>query len=178
MSLLRNKWLWAAALGVFLSGGLLLVVVGYVGLVVYSGLVSGASVVSTLVDIAVPALGGLAVLVVLFVVSVVGGLWVLVQNASVPRSARVASLVDRIEREYSPLGPVGLAELLAPPEPSADERAEQALATLKQQYVDGEITEAEFERRVDRLVTNDSIDEARAAREHCRAIDADAERSR
>jgi hypothetical protein len=162
---------------VCLSGGLLLVV-GYVGLVVYSGLVSGTSIVSTLVDIAVPTLGGVAVLVVLFVVSVVGGLWVLVQNASVPRNARIASLADRVEREYSPLGPVGLAELLMPPEPSADERAEQALATLKQQYVDGEITEAEFERRVDRLVRNDSIDEVRAARERRLAIDADTERGR
>jgi hypothetical protein len=156
----------------------LLVVVGYVGLVVYSGVVSGTSIVSTLVDIAVPTLGGVAVLVVLFVVSVVGGLWVLVQNASVPRNARIASLADRVEREYSPLGPVGLAELLMPPEPSADERAEQALATLKQQYVDGEITEAEFERRVDRLVRNDSIDEVRAARERRLAIDADTERGR
>lgn len=173
---MRNKWLWAAALGVCLSGGLLLVV-GYVGLVVYSGLVSGTSIVSTLVDIAVPTLGGLAVLVVLFVVSVVGGLWVLAQNASVPRSARIASLAGRVERKYSPPGPVGLAELLAPPEPSADERAERALATLKQQYVDGALTETEFERRVDRLVRNDSIDEARAARER-RAIDADVERSR
>lgn len=51
--------------------------------------------------------------------------------------------------------------LLTPPEPSADEQAEQALAELKRQYVDGEIAEAEFERKVDRLVANGSIDEVR-----------------
>jgi len=67
--------------------------------------------------------------------------------------------------------------VLAPPEPSADERAEQALVALQQQYVDGGLTEAEFERRVVRLVTNHSIDEACAARERRRAIDADAERT-
>ncbi len=165
MGLLKNKWLWVAALGVLLSGGLAVVLVGYVGLVVYTALLTGAPVVSTLVELALPTLLGLAVLTALFAVSLVGLLYVLVQNASLPRSERIAALAARAEKEYSPLRIVGLSDLLAPPEPSADERAEQALARLKQQYVDGDLSEEEFERKVDRLVSNDSIDEARAARE-------------
>lgn len=171
MSLLDSKWFWASLLGVLLSGGLLLVTVGYLGLVVYSGLVSGTPIVNVLLDIAIPLLVGVGALVVLLGISAIGLVWAVVRTASLPRSARLARLAERVERNYPPLRAVGLAGLLAPPEPSAEERAEQALAELKQQYVDGEITEAEFERKVDRLVANESLDEARAARERERVID-------
>lgn len=171
MSLLKSKALWVSVLGVLLSGGLLVLAVGYLGLVVYSGIVTGTPIVGVLVDVAVLALVGIALLLVLLAVSVVGLLWVFVRNASLPRSERVASLVGRLEREYSPVGVVGVADLLAPPEPSADERAERALADLKGQYVAGEITEAEFERKVDRLVVNESLDEARADRERRRVVE-------
>ena len=165
MALLRNKWLWASLLGVVLSGGLLLVVIGYLGLIVYSGLANGTPIVAVLLDIAVPLLVSVVFLVALLIFSGIGMLWVVVQNASIPRSERIAILAERVEREYSPLRVLGLSEFLSPPEPSADEHAEQALADLKQQYVDGKITEAEFERKVDRLVANESIDEVRAAHE-------------
>lgn len=165
MALLRNKWLWASLLGVVLSGGLLLVVIGYLGLIVYSGLANGTPIVDVLLDIAVPVLVSVVFLVAMLILSGVAMLWVIVQNASIPRSERIAILVERVEREFPPLRVLGLSEFLSPPEPSADEQAEQALADLKQQYVDGEITEAEFERKVDRLVTNESIDEVRAAHE-------------
>jgi hypothetical protein len=165
MPLLRNKWLWTSLLGVVLSGGLLLVVIGYLGLIVYSGLANGTPIVDVLLDIAVPVLVSVVFLVALLILSGVAMLWVIVQNASIPRSERIAILVERVEREFPPLRVLGLSEFLSPPEPSADEQAEQALADLKQQYVDGKITEAEFERKVDRLVANESIDEVRAAHE-------------
>lgn len=165
MALLRNKWLWASLLGVVLSGGLLLVVIGYLGLIVYSGVANGTPIVDVLLDIAVPVLVSVVFLVALLILSGVAMLWVIVQNASIPRSERIAILVERVEREFPPLRVLGLSEFLSPPEPSADEQAEQALADLKQQYVDGKITEAEFERKVDRLVANESIDEVRAAHE-------------
>lgn len=165
MALLRNKWLWASLLGVVLSGGLLLVVIGYLGLIVYSGLANGTPIVDVLLDIAVPVLMSVVFLVAMLILSGVAMLWVIVQNASIPRSERIAILVERVEREFPPLRVLGLSEFLSPPEPSADEQAEQALADLKQQYVDGKITEAEFERKVDRLVANESIDEVRAAHE-------------
>ncbi|MDS0473590.1 SHOCT domain-containing protein [Natrinema sp. 1APR25-10V2] len=171
MGVFRNKWLWLSVLGVLLSGGLLLVVVGYLALVVYSGLVTGAPIAATLLEIALPVLAVVTLLVAVLAVSSVGALWVFVRHASLPRSERVASAAERLEREYSPLRMLGLSEFLSPPEPSPEERADRALADLKERYVDGDITEAEFERRVDRLVANESIDEARAARERRRVVD-------
>ena len=165
MALLRNKWLWASILGVVLSGGLLLVVLGYLGLIVYSGLANGTPIVAVLLDIATPVLASVVFLVVLLILSGISMLWVIVQNASIPRSERITRLLERVEQKYPPLRILGLSDFLSPPKLSADEQAEQALAELKQQYVDGEITEAEFERKVDQLVTNESIDEVRAAHE-------------
>lgn len=161
----RNRGLWAALLGFVLSGLLLVFGAGYLELVVVSGLLSGAPVLGTLLDIAVPAIVGGALLVALVLVSGVASLYVLLRSLSLPRSARIASVVGRLEGTYPPLGRVGLADRLAPPEPSAEERAERALADLKGRYVDGEMTEAEFERRVDRLVSNEPIDGERGDRE-------------
>lgn len=171
MGVLSNRWFWLSLFGLLLSGGLLLVGLGYVALVVYSGLVGGTPIVSILLDLALPVVGGVAVLLVVFSLSLVGLLWVLVQNASLPRSEGLGRLARRLERQYPPLRAIGLADLLTPPEPTAEEQAEQALAELKQQYVSGEISEAEFERKVDRLVANDSLDEAQAARERERVRD-------
>lgn len=170
MGLLSDRLLWLSALGALLSGGLLAVVVGYVALVVYSGLVSGAPLVGVLVEIGVPVVLATAVLVSVFVGSAVGFAWALARNATLPRSERLGGLAARAEEEYPPLRAVGLAELLSPPSPTAEEREEEALAALKRQYVDGEITEAEFERKVDRLVATESVDEARAERERERVV--------
>ncbi|WP_408959539.1 SHOCT domain-containing protein [Natrinema sp. 74] len=171
MGLHKNKWLWLSVLGALLSGGLLLVVVGYLALVVYSGLATGAPIAATLLELALPVLAAVTLLMAVLAVSSVGALWVFARHASLPRSERAASAAERLEREYSPLRTLGLSEVLSPPEPSAEERADRALAELKEQYVDGEISEAEFERRVDRLVANESIDEARAARERRQVVD-------
>jgi hypothetical protein len=165
MGVLRNRLFWLSLFGILVSGGLLLAGLGYVALVVYTGLVSGTPIVTILLDLAVPLLGGVAALFVGFSLSCIGLLWVSVKHASLPRSDRLGRTAERLERRYPPLRMLGVADLLSPPEPTAEERAEQALADLKQQYVAGEISEAEFERKVDRLVANDSLDEARAARE-------------
>lgn len=170
MALRTNKWLWVSLLGVFVSGGLLVLTAGYVAVVAASALASSASLVAVLLDIALPVLAVAAILVTLLVVSGVGLVWVLIRNAPAIRSDRLASLAGRLEREYPPLRRAGLSDVLEPPEPTAEEQAEAALADLKQQYVDGEISEAEFERKVDRLVATDSIDEARAARERSDAV--------
>lgn len=165
MGWLRNGSLGVSLVAWLVSGSLLLVVLGYVGLVVYSAIETGTPIVGVLLDIAVPYLLVVAALLVVTVLSGLGFVWALVRRASVPRSERLASLARRAEREYPPLETIGLSDSLAPPEPSTEERTEAALADLKRQYVDGEISEREFERRVDRLVANDSLDEARAARE-------------
>lgn len=177
MALLRNRLLWASGIAAALSGTLLLVVVGYLAVLVYSGLASDTPIVDVLVDIAVPVLAVVTVLLVVLVLSCAGAVWALVRAASLPRSDRLAAIAEWLEREYPPLRAVGLSSALEPPEPSAEERAEDALAELKRQYVAGELTEAEFERKVDRLVANDSIDEARAARERRRVVDEASDRN-
>ncbi len=60
---------------------------------------------------------------------------------------------------------VGLAKWYgaedAPGESARDER-EDALATLRERYARGDIDEAEFERRVERLLETESVDRAEA----------------
>ena len=137
MGIFTNRLFWLSLFGLFASGGLLLAGLGYVALVVYSGLVSGTPIVTILLDLAVPVVGGVAVLLVVFSLSCIALLWVLVQNVSLPRSDWLGRMAERLERQYPPLRTIGLADLLTPPEPTAEERAEQALAELKQQYVAG-----------------------------------------
>ena len=165
MRLLRNRALWAAFLGFVLSGLLLVIGAGYLGLVVVTGLLGGGPVVGTLLDLAVPAILGGALLVLLVLLSGIAFLYVLLRSLSLPRSARVAASVARVEGVYPPLRRVGLSDRLAPPEPSPEERAERALADLKARYVDGELTEAEFERRIDWLVSSEPTDRVRIDRE-------------
>lgn len=177
MGWFRNNLLGISLVVLLVSGGLLLVLLGYVGLVVYSALATGTPIVGILLDIAVPYLLIVASLFVVAVISGIGFVWALVRRASLPQSERLESLARRAEREYPPLETIGLSESLAPPKPSPEERAEQALADLKRQYVEGEISEHEFEQRVDRLVANESLDEARAARERQNVLDERSERN-
>lgn len=170
MGLLRNKLLWVSVLGIVLAGVLLLLAVGYLGVVVFAGLASGTPLVGTLLDLAVPAIVGVALLVVLLVVSGVALVWVLVQHVSTSVRGWVVAIPERLERAYPPLRILGLSDLFAPTL-SADERTERALADLKQEYVDGELTEAAFERRVDRLVASESIAEGRVTRERRRVVE-------
>jgi len=117
-----------------------------------------------------------AALATVLVGSVVGLGYALARNASLPRSERLARLAERVEADHSAARSLGLSELLSPPEPTPEEREADALAALKRRYVDGELTEAEFERKVDRLVAAESVDEARADRERRRAIDRESDR--
>ncbi|WP_368085878.1 SHOCT domain-containing protein [Halalkalicoccus paucihalophilus] len=178
----KMGWLSKLGLGISLmvllvSSSLLAVVLGYVGLVVYSAMMTGTPIVGLLIDMTIPYLPVVAVLLTLVVLSGTWFSWSLVRPASVPKHERLASVASRAEREVPLLGSLGLSDSLAPPEPTPEERAERTLAELKRQYVDGEIDEREFERRVDRLVSNDSLEEARADRER-RAVLNDGERDR
>lgn len=171
MGWLRNNVLGISLVALLVSGGLLFVVLGYVGLVVYSALTTGTPIVGVLLDMAVPYLPVVAALFVVAMISGLGFIWTLVRRASLPRSERLQSLAQRAEREYPPLERIGMSESFAPPKPSPEEQAERALGDLKQRYVNDEISEREFERRVDRLVVNESLDEARAARERQNVLD-------
>ena len=170
MGWIRDNLLWISLVALLVFGGLLVVVLGSVGLVVYTALVTGTPIVDTLLDVALPTLAITAGLLVATVFAGVGFAWALVSRVSLPRGERLAALAERAEREYPPLRMAGLSGLLSPPAPSSKERAEDALAELKRRYVEGELDEREFERRVDRLVANESIDEARADRERRDAV--------
>jgi membrane protein implicated in regulation of membrane protease activity len=155
----------ASLLGLLVSGALLIVVLGYLAVVIYSALRTGTPIVGVLLDLAFPYLAIVGVLVVVTTVTAVGSGWGLLRRASIPRSARLQSVLEQAERRHTIVEAFGLSSLVAPPEPSAEERAEEALADLKRRYVAGEIDEGTFERKLDRLVSNDSLDDARAARE-------------
>ena len=161
MGWLRNN-AFVVSLGVLLvSGTLLAVVFGYVGLVVYSALAQGASMVGVVSGLAFPYLPLVAVLLILTMLSALGVGWGILQRLSIPKSERLGIAAERAEQRYPALDGFGLSELLSPPEPST----EDALEDLKRRYVAGELDEAAFERKLDRLVANDSVDDVRAARE-------------
>jgi uncharacterized membrane protein len=167
MGWLRNN-AFVISLGVLLvSGTLLAVVLGYVGLVVYSALGTGASMVGVLSGLAFPYLPIVAVLLVISVISAIGFGWGILRRLSIPRSERLETAAERAEQRYPMLDGLGLSERVSPPEPST----EDALEDLKRRYVAGELDEASFERKLDRLVANDSVDDVRAEREREAMLD-------
>lgn len=151
----------ASLLGFVVSSVLLVVVVGFAALVVFSGVQEGVPVAETLIDLAVPYLPIVTALVVTATLTAIGSAWAVARRASIPKSERLQSTLEEIERRNAAAESLGLSAVVAPPEPTA----EDALEDLKRRYVAGEIDETAFERKVDRLVANDSVEESRAARE-------------
>jgi uncharacterized membrane protein len=148
----------AVSTGAFLVfGSMLALVLGYVGLVLSSAFwsVSGQSVVGVLLDLAIPYLPIIAVLLIATIGSVVSLGWAVLRRLSLPRSDRLHSTAERIEQSSSILDTLSLSDFVAPPEPSEEEKLE----TLKQQYVRGDISEAEFERKIDQLTASESMDD-------------------
>lgn len=159
-------------LGVLIVSGILLAVVfSYVGLVVYAALGSAGSVAGVLLNLAVPYLPIVTALLIAIVIAGFGLGWQVLHRLSIPQSERLQSVAEHVERKYPVFNSFGLSELVSPPEPSADKRAEDALDKLKQQYIAGKIDEATFERELDRLVANESVDDVRAARERETILD-------
>lgn len=71
------------------------------------------------------------------------------RNASIPRSDRLVSLVERLEREYPPLKELDVSQKV---EPTTEDRQQQ----LKDRYVTGDISDEEFEREMEQLIDEDS----------------------
>lgn len=165
MNWVRNHPLAASLGALLLSGSLLVVMVGYVGLVVFSALVTEAAVLNVVGDLAFPYLPIVALLMVITTVSGIGLAWTLLRRFSLPQGGRLHTLTEYGEQRSSMLNALSLSELVAPPKRSAERRAEDVFEALKQQYVEGDIDEYEFEQMLDLLVANDSMDDARAVRE-------------
>lgn len=148
VSLLRDRQLWASILGLVLSVSLSLALVVYLGVVVLVGLVSGGAVLQTLVALALPVLAAFGLFTLVFVLSLVGLVRAIGRSLSVPTSERAADAAALLERLLPPLRVVELSERLRPPAPTTEER----VAELKRRYVAGDLSEAEFERAVGRLL--------------------------
>ncbi|WP_227355481.1 SHOCT domain-containing protein [Haladaptatus salinisoli] len=86
------------------------------------------------------------------------------RRVSMPRDDRLARLVRRAERLHPKADSLGLSKRV---EPTSEDRMDE----LKRKYVEDEITEAEFERRMKRLMDGsmDGSDDQRARRERGRA---------
>ncbi|QIB75413.1 hypothetical protein GL213_03535 [Halogeometricum borinquense] len=169
---LRNRLVLVSFLSLLVSGTLAVVLLAYAAVVVAGAFLSG-SLVTVLLDLAFPELPVFALSVIVAVVSSVGIVYGLARQASLPRGGRVESIARRAERMFPVFRMFGVADVFSEPEPTPEERREDALASLKRQYVEDEISEAEFERKLDRLVANDSVDDARAERERAAVVDED-----
>lgn len=113
-----------------------------VGLIATAGaLLTGGGLLAPLALLVLGPLlsGGLAV------VCGVGLARELARSVSVPRDERIAAAAGRLERLVPPLSALGLAERF---EPTVEDRRE----ALRERYVEGDLSEAEFEARLDDLL--------------------------
>jgi hypothetical protein len=151
MGLLDDRLLAGSLAGLVLSVTLLVGVFGYVAVLAVAAVVPGGSGVDALLGVLFPAVLATAALVGTGLLSVVGLVVGVGRRLSVPKSERAAEAVGRVEAYSDRLASVGLSAHLAPPEPTVEER----LAALKERYVEGELTEREFERRLREVVADD-----------------------
>ena len=155
----RNAhWLLLALVGVTT-----VLAVGTVGVGVFAvlaGLAGGASLGAVLSDAALVLLIA-ACLVAADLAFAVGFLVTLARRASLPslpENDRLADALARVERAVPPLSRLGLSDRFAVSQATRRER-------LKRRYVDGELTQTEYERRVrelldeERAVSDSDVDE-------------------
>ncbi|NUB94008.1 SHOCT domain-containing protein [Haloterrigena sp. SYSU A558-1] len=149
-----RHWLY---FGGFVVTGILLVGVGLLGLFDALSVLSGGTTYSE--EVLVLAMLGAAaewvvaavVLGLIAIAFLVATVVSVLRTASLPRSDRLVSIVERLEREYPVLRQLDASERV---EPTTEDRRQR----LKEQYVDGEISEAEFEREMQRLLDDDAAD--------------------
>ncbi|MFC4551682.1 MULTISPECIES: SHOCT domain-containing protein [Halorussus] len=81
-----------------------------------------------------------------------------VRQASMPRNDRLARVARKVERHYPGARKAGLSERV---EPTTEDRIDR----LKERYVEGEISEAEYERRLQELMADEDVNDERVRRE-------------
>ncbi|UPV73414.1 SHOCT domain-containing protein [Halorussus limi] len=153
-----------------LLGGFLLSLLALVGVTalgafaVLSALLdpaAGAPVLVVLLQTAAPFVAVAAMLGVVSILLLVGLAVAVVRSASIPRDDRLARLARKVERYYPDARGLGLSDRF---EPTTEDRIEE----LKQQYVAGEITELEYERRLQDLMGEEGVSDERVRRERDR----------
>ncbi|RKD98306.1 SHOCT domain-containing protein [Halopiger aswanensis] len=156
--MVSRRWLY---FGGFIASTALLLGVGLLGVLDALSVLSGSVprgeefILLAMVGEAAEwiALGlGLGLLAALFLAATVVSV---LRSASLPRSDRLVALVERLEREYPVLRQFDVAETV---EPTPEDRRQR----LKEQYVDGEISEAEFERRMETAMDDDLAESSRS----------------
>ncbi|WP_276300481.1 SHOCT domain-containing protein [Halorussus lipolyticus] len=129
------------------------------GLSTLAGPPAGASLVFAVLSAVAPYLVASALVGMLSLFLLVGLVVTAVRSASVPRSNRLARLARLVERYSSEARELRLSERL---EPTTEDRIDQ----LKREYVEGDITELEYERRLQDLMADDSMSDQRVRREY------------
>lgn len=156
MTLLRSRQFLGSAMVFLITSIASLILISYMAVAFVLTPFSEISlVVQEFVFPELPILAGLIIIAVLSGISLT---WSVVRSLSIPsipKSQRLQSVAERAERELTPLRHLGLSEIVTPPEPTNEERIEE----LKERYVRGEIDEAEFERRMERLGARGALTE-------------------
>lgn len=119
---------------------------------------TGGPLLFVLLDAIAPYIVASAVLGVVSFFFIVALSVAALSRASMPRDDRLARLARRIERHSSEAASLGLSEHV---EPTTEDRIED----LKEQYVAGEISELEYERRLENLLDESGVSEE-VRREH------------
>lgn len=152
--MVSRHWLY---FGGFVVTGVLTLGAGLLGILEGLSALSG-NVPRTQVGLVVTMLGAAAEwVVVVLVLGAIAALFLtatavsLLRRASLPRDDRLASLVERLEGRYPMLRRFGASEKVEPT--TADRKAE-----LKEQYVEGDMSESEFEREMSQLLDEESAE--------------------
>lgn len=153
MSLLSDNRHW------LLFAAVVLTTLGVVGLPIVGVITTVAILLGggPLLPVVAGTILGTLVLVGLDILFAVALARELTRMASLPKSQRVTRLLRTFERIVPPLSSVGLADRFEPPEPTIEERREK----LTQRYVDGDLSEGELERELDRLLDEDEAEQDR-----------------
>lgn len=175
---LRNRPTLVSFVALLVSGTVAAVLLGYGALVLAGAFLSG-TLVAALTELAFPLLPLFILSVVVAVLSTVGVVYGLAKRVTVLRGGRIESVARRAEAAVPLLRRLGVADAVAEPEPTPEERRQNAIESLKRRYIDDEISDAEFERRLDRLVSSDAATHTDATRTDTAAYtDADATAAR
>jgi len=147
VSLLADNRHWLLFAATVLSGLSTVGVAGIGVLATVSVLVTGGSLLLTVGAFLLGTLllGGLTLV---FAAALLSTLATRASLPSVPRNQRAANVLAGLEAAVPPLGRLGLADRL---EPTLEDRR----AALKQRYVDGELSEHQFETALSDLLESE-----------------------
>lgn len=149
-----RHWLY---FGGFVITGILLAGVGMMGLLDALSVLSGGMAYNE--EFVLLAMVGeaaewvviglvLGLLAVMFLAATVISI---LRNASLPRDDRLAAIVEWLERKYPPLRHFDVSQKV---ELTVEDRKQR----LKERYIAGEISEEEFERKMEQLINDTSSD--------------------